>query len=140
MAIDIIYGGRVSHIAGAKAEGDNLWLGGADLTAASGWELKAEGACKGDVCIPIPPLREAEFIRENGQAFNLAVFARHLGQPIVHDDKNGVWYFGETAMKRRDTLASLEAPDFELPDLDGKTHRLSDYRGKKILLAAWASW
>jgi len=58
----------------------------------------------------------------------------------VHDDKNGAWYFGEAALKRRDSLASLEAPDFELPDLDGKMHRLSDYRGKKVLLAAWASW
>jgi hypothetical protein len=140
MAIDIIYGGRVSHIAGAKAEADNLWVSSADLATASGWELKPEGACKGDVCIPIPPLREGEFVRESGKAFNLSAFARHLGQPIVHDDKNGAWYFGEAASKRRDTLASLEAPDFELPDLDGKTHRLSDYRGKKVLLAAWASW
>ena len=75
-----------------------------------------------------------------GENFNLAALARHLGQPVVHDDKNGVWYFGEAAATRRATLASLEAPDFELPDLDGKLHRLSDYRGKKVLLAAWASW
>ena len=140
MAIDIIYGGRVSNSAGAKAEGDNLWLSKAELTAASGWELKPEGACKGDVCIPIPPQREGEFVRDGGKAFNLAAFGRHLGQPVVHDDKNGAWYFGEAAEKRRATIASLQAPDFELPDLDGKLHRLSDYRGKKVLLAAWASW
>ena len=140
MAIDIIYGGRVSHSASAKAEGDNLWLSNADLTAASGWELKPEGACKGDVCIPISPLREVEFVRGGGKAFNLGAFARHLSQPVVHDDKAGVWYFGEAAAKRSDALRSLEAPDFELPDLDGKMHKLSDYRGKKVLLAAWASW
>ena len=140
MAIDIIYGGRVSNLAGAKPEGDSLWLSNTDLTAVSGWELKPEGACKGDICIPIPSQRESEFVREGGKAFNLAAFARHLGQPVVHDDTNGVWYFGEGAMKRRESLASLEAPDFELPDLDGKMHRLSDYRGKKVLLAAWASW
>ncbi|HSY78461.1 MAG TPA: redoxin domain-containing protein [Verrucomicrobiae bacterium] len=34
----------------------------------------------------------------------------------------------------------MQAPDFELPDLDGKLHRLSDYRGKKVFLLAWASW
>lgn len=140
MAIDIIYKGRVSEISGAKADGDNLWLSGADLTSASGWELKPEGACIGDVCIPIPPARAAEFVRDGGRTFNLAALARHLGEPIVHDDKNGVWCFGEAAATRRATLASLEAPDFELPDLDGKMHRLSDYRGKKVLLAAWASW
>jgi len=140
MAFDIIYDGRVSGIAGATAEGDDLWLANADLTAVSGWELKPEGACKGDICIPISPLREVEFVREGGKAFNLAAFARHLSQPVVHDDKSGVWYFGEAAAKRRDALGSLEAPDFELPDLDGTMHRLSDYRGKKVLLAAWASW
>jgi hypothetical protein len=140
MATDIIYAGRVSQLGGAKAEGDNLWLSSADLTTASGWELKPEGACMGDVCIPIPPARAAEFVRDNGRSFNLAALARHLGQPVVHDDKNGAWYFGEAASTRRATLASLQAPDFELPDLDGKMHRLSDYRGKKVLLAAWASW
>ncbi|TAJ31410.1 MAG: redoxin domain-containing protein, partial [Reyranella sp.] len=35
---------------------------------------------------------------------------------------------------------SLEAPDFTLPDLDGKTHSLAEQRGKKVLLVSWASW
>jgi hypothetical protein len=141
MPTDIIYAGRiVSQIDRAKAVGDNLWLSNADLTSASGWELKPQGACMGELCIPIPPARATEFVRDGGREFNLAALARHLGQPVVRDDKNGVWYFGEAAATRRATLASLEAPDFELPDLDGKLHRLSDYRGKKVLLAAWASW
>lgn len=32
------------------------------------------------------------------------------------------------------------APAFELPDLDGRTHRLSDLRGKVVLLFFWATW
>ena len=31
-------------------------------------------------------------------------------------------------------------PDFLLPDLQGKLHRLSDHRGKKVLLLHFASW
>ena len=32
------------------------------------------------------------------------------------------------------------APDFELKTLDGKTAKLSDYRGKKVILNFWATW
>jgi peroxiredoxin len=37
-------------------------------------------------------------------------------------------------------LSALQAPDFTLPDMDGKMHSLSDFRGKKVLLITWASW
>ncbi len=33
-----------------------------------------------------------------------------------------------------------EAPDFSLPDLDGKLHHLSDYRGQVVFLNLWATW
>jgi len=32
------------------------------------------------------------------------------------------------------------APDFTLTDVEGKTHKLSDYRGKDVLVEIWTTW
>ena len=139
MGITLIYDGRACGVSSAVESGDDLWLSFEDLTAASGWEHKPEGLCLGDRCVPIPPARESEFIAA-GDRFNLAAFARYLDQPVVHDETASVWLFGESALVRGQALRSLEAPGFRLPDLDGREHALSDYRGKKVLLLSWASW
>lgn len=139
MPATVIYGDVPCEAASASAEGGSLWLSLDDLRAATGWELKAQGLCRGEHCVPIPAGSEAEFLAAGGR-FNLTAFARHLGQPVVHDDAHRVWLFGEAAAARRDALQSLEAPNFTLPDLDGRLHSLSQYRGRKVLLLSWASW
>ena len=48
--------------------------------------------------------------------------------------------FAAPAAERADALRSGMAPDFELPDVHGVLHRLSDFRGKKVVLYAYASW
>ena len=138
MAQALLIQDRVTSIEGALAEGDALWLPLDSLEAATGWTLKPEGACLGDVCVPIPRGREAEFVRL--RQFNITALAHHLGQPVVRDDAHGVWAIGDSAEARARRLTSLQAPDFTLPDIDGKFHSLSDYRGRKVFLASWASW
>jgi peroxiredoxin len=34
----------------------------------------------------------------------------------------------------------MEAPEFELKNLDGETVKLSDFRGKKVMVNFWATW
>ena len=37
-------------------------------------------------------------------------------------------------------VALAEPADFTLPDVDGKQHNLSDYRGKWVVVNYWATW
>lgn len=140
MAVTVLWDDRETTSPDARTENEALWLPAAELKQVSGWELRPEGACRGDVCLPLPPGDEARFVRDGGRQFNLAALAHRLGQPAAHEAAPAVWAFGETAGSRRDALHSLEAPDFALPDLEGTVHQLSDYRGKKVFLVSWASW
>ena len=122
----------------AKADGDELWLNEASVEAATGWTLKPEGFCKGALCVPIRDDKRGELCQDG--AVNLAALWRHIGRPVARAEGGDVWAFGDGAEDVGQTLATLEAPDFTLPDLDGTMHSLSDYRGTKIFLATWASW
>jgi hypothetical protein len=101
-----------------------------------------QGVCTEKLCIVLPEDRKKEILadRSGVAMFNLSAFARMLKQPLAHDAKHAVWYFGPRPAETKAPLASLQAPDFTLPDLQGKTHSLSDFRGKKVLLLTWGSW
>ncbi len=42
-----------------------------------------------------------------------------------------------TCAAAADLKAGDAAPDFSLPGSDGKTHKLSDYKGKQAVVVAW---
>lgn len=100
-----------------------------------GWDLQPEGLCRGMVCVPVD---QSALVRDDG--LDLGVLAGALQRPLVTDEKHAVAALGASHHERGEALASLEAPDFTLPDLDGTLHSLSDQRGKKVLLVAYASW
>ena len=115
-----------------------LWAYAGTVRDELGWELKPEGFCKDEICVPVPPGRTAEFV--DGDAINLAALWQHLGKPLAASDATDVWSLGESADDHNAALTSLAAPDFELPDFKGRLHRLSDFRRKRVLLITWASW
>jgi len=70
----------------------------------------------------------------------LEELAAALGRPVAADRDERAVYVGVGAAERGRVLTSLEAPDFTLPDLDGRPHSLAAHRGRKVLLVAYASW
>jgi hypothetical protein len=106
------------------------------LEQALGWTLKPEGLCRGSVCVPV----RAGAALETAEEVDLAGVAAALGRPLAIDAEERAAYVGVGADERARPLASLEAPDFTLPDLAGGLHSLGEHRGKKVLLVAYASW
>ncbi len=136
--ITIIYD-KDMNVVSSEVSGEQLWLAPHELRRSTGWEMKAAGLCRGSTCIPVPAGRRAEFLRADGRV-NLTGFAARESRAVVHDDARTVWVFGRSGAARSAVTQTLQAPDFELPGLDGRLHRLSDARGRKVLIASWASW
>jgi len=120
----------------ATIRNDRVHLSTGDLDRALHWQLKPEGFCQGSTCFPIPD--GDSVVGDDG--VDLVQFARLLDRPIALDVDERAAYLGMSAGHRAEQLTSLEAPDFTLPGLDGQLHTLSDYRGKKVFLVAYASW
>jgi hypothetical protein len=113
---------------------DGLAVAPNDVERLIGWVRKPEGMCRDALCVPLPDTTSA-----CGRV-DLAAFWRHLGNPVLADAAANVWVLGADAEERSSVLHGLAAPDIVLPDLDRVPHSLAALRGKKVLLATWASW
>jgi hypothetical protein len=109
---------------------DQLDIGAEAFTSATGWEIKPEGACKGEVCVPLDGV---------GEPFDLVSTAARLGMAVVHDADAGMWALGPESIGGR-ALTTAVAPELELPDVKGTRFRLSSLRGQKVVLVAWAPY
>ena len=120
----------------AIVESDGVRLAPDVVQRSLGWHLEAAGLCRGDTCVPLRP--EHGLLRHDG--LDLRALASLLDRPLALDIDEGIACLGASAAERGHRLRSLDAPAFTLPDLDGHPHSLSDHRGRKVLLLAWASW
>ena len=120
----------------ASIDGDHVRLSPGAVKTALGWDVEPEGLCREGMCVPIPPGSKA--LGSGG--IDLQELASVLDRPLALDGAERAAYLGVSAGERASALASLRAPDFTLPDLKGRPHSLSEHRGKKVLLVAYASW
>jgi hypothetical protein len=122
----------------AKVKGGHLWLPAKDVEKNLGWTIKPEGLCREEKCIPYP--NDSEDALLDSEWLNVSKFWTLMSKPMLHDEMKETWLLGAGHKDRSHKLASLEAPDFTLPDIDGNFHSLSDYRGKRVFLTTWSSW
>jgi hypothetical protein len=137
----VIYDDVATTVDVADKQSDQLWITTSDLSRATRFELKPQGVCREELCFPLPKSRQVEFVKKASAKtwFNLTAFAQLVRQPVARDVALSTWYFGLRSDQQQG-LTSLQAPNFTLPDVDGKSHSLSDFRGRKVLLVTWASW
>ncbi|MFT6291232.1 MAG: hypothetical protein ACJAR2_001833 [Ilumatobacter sp.] len=107
---------------------DSLNLSAEEFAAGTGWQIKPEGACKGEVCVPLGP-----------DGFDLSTAAARLGMALVRDDRNDRWALGPESINAR-ALTSAEAPELVLDDIDGTEFRLSSLLGQKVMIVSWAPY
>ena len=135
MRFVVVDDGRASEVDATLAP-DGVRLAPDAVHAALGWALQPQGLCRGDACLPVRP--EHGLVRDDG--VDLAALAERLDRPLALDVDERIAWLGASAAERGARLRSLDAPDFALPDLGGQEHRLTDFRGRKVFLLAWASW
>src|SRR5882724_5945230 len=79
----------------ALVKDEDLWISPHDLEQATGWSMKPEGFCLGDVCVPVPAGERSRYV--DGDRVNAAAFWKRLGNPVVHDASGEIWVLGTGA-------------------------------------------
>lgn len=108
---------------------ESLDLTPAEFTAGTGWDIKPQGACKAEVCVPL----------DASAPFGVVSTAQRLGMAVVHDERAGLWAIGPESFNGR-ALVSADAPELVLNDINGHEFRLSSLRGHKVVLVAWSPY
>lgn len=128
--------GATEHVEVDASLGERWLMEPGAFEALTGWTLKPEGMCRGEVCAPI---YQRDAVLADGLV-DLLGAAPIIGRSAVVDTQRGVAALGASATIRAEEMTSLRAPDFTLDDLNGQPVSLHNFEGRKVLLLAWSSW
>lgn len=130
----VLWEGETSAV---PTRGGPALVSATDFAAVSGWDLRPEGLCSGEACVPV---RERSALEPAADVIDLAVAAALLDRPAVVDADAWVVAVGAARADRRRALVDREAPGFTLPDLDGVPRSLDDLAGRTTVLVTFSSW
>lgn len=108
---------------------DSLDITADQFATGTGWDIKTQGACKAEVCVPLAP----------SDRFDVLAVAERLRMAVVHDATAGLWAIGPESLGDR-ALVSAQAPELVLDDINGVPFRLSSLRGQKVVLVSWSPY
>tara|TARA_B100000686_G_C16775852_1_gene968412 strand:- start:1428 stop:1850 length:423 start_codon:yes stop_codon:yes gene_type:complete len=107
-----------------------------DVHKILGWELKPEGLCREETCIPVSNLPDSV----ESETVDLLTLTEVLEFSTVIDREAGFLAIDSFSSLRTSALLERKAPDICLPDLTGDKRFLSEWSDKKKLLVAFSTW
>ena len=133
--VTIVDGPDVSQVDG-ETTSTTVLLAPDALEMATGWDLRPEGLCRGDVCVP---RRDGDGLLVDDRV-DLVAFAALMQRPLAYDAGAAIAVLADAPGEHAAAFDARVAPAWTLPDLDGIPVSSSDFAGRKKLLVAWASW
>jgi peroxiredoxin len=130
-----VIGDGQAEVEGSR-EGERLFVPAGELDWVTGWALKPQGLCRGDICVPV---RDPATLGPAGWV-DIAALGAAVGRPVAVEAAAALAVIGHPAAERAAALSSLKAPDVRLPTVDGSEASVSDYSGRKRLVVCFASW
>ena len=124
MTITVLDGDRETTV-----DSDGLLLSGAALLAATGWDLKDVGLCRGEVCVPVRLLTPVS-LAEVASALRRPLAVEQVGDGVVA-------VLGEPG--GRLAVTGDIAPPLTLSDVDGNDVTVTG-TGRKTAVVAWSTW
>src|SRR5690349_6608545 len=110
--VTIVAGSDVTEVEG-ETTSTTVLLAPDALERATGWDLRADGLCRGDVCVP----------RRGGDGLlvddriDLAAFAAALHRPLAYDPSAGIAVLADAPDDHAAAFDARTAPAWTLPDL-----------------------
>ena len=100
------------------------------------------GVCVADLCVPMQTGEKTEKIKviDGTEYVPLGSFLDAITAQYVRSENKETFIF-DVSSRQNESNEGFDSPqDFSLPTMTGEEVQLSDYRGKKVILFAWASW
>ena len=138
----ILDGQPAGVLPGARLKDGDMEVPLGHFCAAIGAKVERHGGqmviCSGDLCVPVEPVGSED--RGDVVFVLLSALCEPLGLRWDFQQDRGELRLETGQAAQAGLRAGDLAPDFALPDLDGRRVSLRDFRGQRAVFYVWSSW